>query len=543
MGGFPQGDVVIALFSFCGLASAKRCLALVVAALGVIAAYGFAWAGEGAAHRLPVPSDTAQEEAMKLVRELYKKEYEAAKTTAQVLALTRKMIDQAAKSTSDPAGCFVLLRTARDIAAKAGDAEAPLAAVEEMAGIFDVDAFALKEDALRTASKAAATAEQLLMVAAQASAIAEDAVAADSYDAAARLGELAYAAAQRSRDAGAARRVAARNQQIAALAREFAAVKAAMATLEKTPTDAGASLRVGRHLCGAKGDWVQGLPLLAKVSDPELKALAEKDLKGVDAAADQMALGDAWWALSDARDAHERDTWRLRAGHWYEKALPGVVGLTRAKLEKRLKDIAAIQRPGPRLAALDVLPGQEVPQGQWCDVLRWADPDKDGDAPGWKRAAGALVSRPGGGGKWLALPIRIEGAYELLIEFVLPDKGNLNPVIPVGSQWVNVISSSGGHGLSWVDGRSSGENPSTSKRNPLVPGRRHRMVVSVRPEQTVDERLTLDWEGAQTSLRGWDIPDKRRPYLGAWDADVLWHRALFRLVSGKATRVARDGAK
>lgn len=545
-----RGDEGAAPFPIYCPTDSKRLPVMLVAALVLLTACAPAWAAEAALQRLAVPSDAAQEEALKLVREVYKKEYATAKTAAEVLALARKMIDQAAKSTNDPAGCFVLLRTARDIAAKAGDAEVPLTAVEQMAGIFDVDALALKEEALRTASKAAATPDQLLVVAAQASAVAEDAVAVDNYEAATRLGELAYAAAQRSRDADAARRVAARNHQIAAFAQEFAAVKAAMATLEKTPTDAAASLRVGRHLCVLKGDWERGLPLLARGTDPELKGLAEKDLKGADAAVEQVALGDAWWTLADARDARESDAWRLRAGHWYEKALPGVTGLTKAKLEKRLKDVAAIQGPRAQFAPLDVLPGQEIPKGQWCDVLRWADPDKDGDARGWTRTAGALVTRHAGGGKWLALPVRIEGAYELLLEFVLPGKGMLNVVIPVGSHSVNVLSGPGFHGLMWVGGKGGGENPSTSKRNLLVLGRRHRMLISVRPEgdralvtTSVDGKPTIEWQGAQTSLGGWEIPDKRRPYLGTWDADVVWHRALFRLVSGKATRVARNDAK
>jgi len=243
----------------------------------------------------------------------------------------------------------------------------------------------------------------------------------------------------------------------------------------------------------------------------------------------------------------EKEGWKRRAGMWYEQAIgQGIAGLTKAKIEKRLAEIPSGGGTRPPVPTRDVAPGSEIPLGQWIDVLRWVDPAKDSVKPGWKWEGSALVTRPGGDGKTLGLPLLVEGGYDLAMDLTQPDKGNLNLVLPVGSRNVNVISWPGGHGLSWVDGREASANPTFTRKSPVVLGRRHRLVVSVRPEGdqasigvTMDGVPVIQWRGAQRSLAGWERPDHRVPNLGTFDANVIWHRVYFRLVSGKATRIVR----
>ena len=51
------------------------------------------------------------------------------------------------------------------------------------------------------------------------------------------------------------------------------------AQLKANPGDTAAHLALGRYFCLVKGDWEAGLPHLAQGDDPDLKALAEEDLK------------------------------------------------------------------------------------------------------------------------------------------------------------------------------------------------------------------------------------------------------------------------
>ena len=69
--------------------------------------------------KLPVPDAAAQQKAVELIREVYKEDYDKARTPAEKVALAEKMVRQAGQSNTDAAGRYVLLRTARDVAVQA----------------------------------------------------------------------------------------------------------------------------------------------------------------------------------------------------------------------------------------------------------------------------------------------------------------------------------------------------------------------------------------------------------------------------------------
>lgn len=69
--------------------------------------------------------------------------------------------------------------------------------------------------------------------------------------------------------------------------------------------------------------------MLAAGSDEELKSLAEKDVAGAASTKEQVKLGDAWWDVS-----------KERATYWYKQALPGLAGLEKDRVEKRVAAIA-----------------------------------------------------------------------------------------------------------------------------------------------------------------------------------------------------------
>jgi hypothetical protein len=115
-------------------------------------------------------------------------------------------------------------------------------------------------------------------------------------------------------------------------------VKAYTAMLEgkATPEE---YLQAGKFLCFVQGNWEPGLKALSQGKDETLKALAVKDLAGAEAAEDQIALGDAWSAIT-SKQPGARD----RVIHWYKKAWPTLKGITRERIRKKFQEISL--RPG-----------------------------------------------------------------------------------------------------------------------------------------------------------------------------------------------------
>src|SRR6185436_11513533 len=105
--------------------------------------------------------------------------------------------------------------------------------------------------------------------------------------------------------------------------------------------DPAANLTAGRFTCLAAGDWAKGLPMLAKGSDALLKAAAEKELAGEDAAA-----GDAWWAAAEKeRTTEYKKRMQARAARWYLAALTDASGLAKLQIEARLKQVGGLLLP------------------------------------------------------------------------------------------------------------------------------------------------------------------------------------------------------
>ena len=79
--------------------------------------------------------------------------------------------------------------------------------------------------------------------------------------------------------------------------------------------------------------------MLALGGDATLKALAQKDMKRPADAAEQVKLGDSWWNLAEKEEGAAQKNLQDRAGYWYKKALPGLAGLAKDKVEKRIASL------------------------------------------------------------------------------------------------------------------------------------------------------------------------------------------------------------
>jgi formylglycine-generating enzyme required for sulfatase activity len=139
----------------------------------------------------------------------------------------------------------------------------------------------------------------------------------------------------------------------------------AQATLAKTPDDPAANLAVGRYLALVQGDWDEGIVRLAKGPDGPLKDLTVKGLKPPAEPAALAEMGDAWFGASDKAKGKDKADLRAGAAYWYSLAEPGLTGLAKTIVEKRLKELGgkvAVAQPSsggkmPETIELPLAPG------------------------------------------------------------------------------------------------------------------------------------------------------------------------------------------
>jgi hypothetical protein len=339
--------------------------------------------------RVPVPPEADRQRAEKEIRDLFKAEY-ARRAAEDRQSLAARLLRESKGTREDAAARYVLLAEAVDLAAKAGDPTTALAAVEQMDKGFEVDALALKQEALETAARTVRTTEASAALADGSLAVAAEAADRDDYDAAVSLASKAESAARRARDTGLASRAREIRKDYDSLRSRFRKVKGDAETLKDKPDDPAANLAVGRFRCLEKGDWARGLPLLAKGSDAALKALAEKDLKKPTRIADRIALGDAWWEAAEKLGKSEKTACRERAVHWYRTVSRKATGLVktriRARIDEHAKATAPPMRAGPVPGAISLFNGR--------DLSAWVNA-KSGERATWPVVGGILETGTG----------------------------------------------------------------------------------------------------------------------------------------------------
>src|SRR5262249_31102244 len=148
-------------------------------------------------------------------------------------------------------------------------------------------------------------------------------------------------AAARSKSLALMNRVEKSRKDLAAVEKALEQIKPITDALKKDPDDAKANLEMGKYLCLTRGQWERGLPMLAKGSDEELKALAKKDLARPKSSKLQVGVGEGWWTRSEAEKDLAKLNLQGRAAYWYEKALPDLTGVTKVKLAKRVESYYA----------------------------------------------------------------------------------------------------------------------------------------------------------------------------------------------------------
>jgi hypothetical protein len=301
---------------------------------------GAAWSftsPSSADDRLPLPSKEEIKKAEALIGDLFRKDYMKTSAIARA-ALVEKLLEQAKETKDDPVARYVLLREARDISARLGDAATAMQVAEEIANNYQVGAGAARAavaDTLArvaTSSSAGSVAEALISAAGAAR-------AGDDSEGEIKLLQAAETAAKKSRNVALVAAATKRLKGAAAYKAESEKVKPFLDTLKDKPDDPEANAAVGRFRCLFKGEW-EGVENLLKGNDEALKAAAEKDKAATDGAdAEQVIAGDTWYDLAAKADADVKLAMQARAKHWYGTALENLSGLTKTKVEKRIAEL------------------------------------------------------------------------------------------------------------------------------------------------------------------------------------------------------------
>lgn len=293
-----------------------------------------------------VPSKDAIARASQLMRDTFQDDLAAATTPAAKLALAKRLIGVATDIRDDPAGQFVILDTARDLAIDAGDGATGLVAIDAMASGFAIDAWTEKVDWLAKLAESAKNAEQRRGAATQTFELAKVADDAAKFEIADRLCKLAISEGKKAAPFPLIKEMRLLSAEIETRLLAFKEYETASQKLAADSTNREANLTAGRYECFVVGNWVSGLQKLTAGSDASLQALATKDLAAPSDPERQVDVADGWQALAEGATGRAAANLHEHAADWYEKAVSKATGLLKAKAERRLEESRAAASAG-----------------------------------------------------------------------------------------------------------------------------------------------------------------------------------------------------
>ena len=149
----------------------------------------------------------------------------------------------------------------------------------------------------------------------------------------------ASAMAGRITDGDLRKRVTQRKKEIDDLKKQVDLAEMARARLKSDPDNVKANLALGRSLCFNKGEWDEGLPLLAKGDDEKLKNAATKEIAKPTEAVAQEEIANLWFALAANANSADKLAMLDHAKEFYETAVRDLPALAKLRVEKRISEI------------------------------------------------------------------------------------------------------------------------------------------------------------------------------------------------------------
>ena len=309
--------------------------------------------------RQSVPDQEALAKARTLLKEVYSKGFEEAKSAQQRQQFVRTLLTDATKFEQSPADYHEVLRIVRELAAGLDDVATTLKGCDLLEKSFQVDALPLRLQALEALSKTGQSAQPIDLAIKESSRIVDEALQADRFEIAIPANDLVLSftrmAAGKDRTASSGQTSGANDRsnwmkaeigRIQQRGKWLEMAKAigdesnrAAAELKANPKDPNAHEIVGKYLCLVKGKWDEGLPHLARAADFKLRGLASLDLETERPSQESLRLADQYWDHAEGFKPPYKRGLQLRAVYLYELAAAGLgESLEKAKTRKRIED-------------------------------------------------------------------------------------------------------------------------------------------------------------------------------------------------------------
>lgn len=304
--------------------------------------------------RSEVPSGLAFDEAVKTIRELFAESYSSAVNTPKRKALPDELLRRARQERSDAVARYALLHEAYEQAIEVGDAARFEAAVEAMARDYRVSWPTLALSGITRAVKrtrdAAVARDYVQLSIRMALKAAGENQMDESVSLATAARDLAREVALRTkdtkdgkRDADMVRNAVAVMKDVEQRRDQYAEFHKAELRLAEEPDNAEALRVVGRYYCLVRDDWRRGLQSLAQ-ADETLRKLVEAEGQSP---GEPLTLADQWFEAASGAEPAVRPIFQARALHWYRRAIDGLSGLQRVRVEARIKELKeAKSKPG-----------------------------------------------------------------------------------------------------------------------------------------------------------------------------------------------------
>ena len=485
------------------------------------------------AARIPVPGEQALADSTKLIADVYKTDYAQATTPALKQKLAKKLLDDAQVTKDDPVARYALLQVAKKIAIGIGDVETAMLVIEATAKSFAIDDVAQRRQLLEELAGQAKSSDDNYALTRYVARELVPLVKESKLPAAQALTEFGLATAKKAKDPDLLKQWSRRLESLKQQQQAWAKAEPALIVLNTKPGDAAANSEVGKYACYFQDDWQRGLPMLALGGDKELAALAEKELRGASATAEQLALADGWYDLSLARAEAEKLALQRHAAKLYRRLLPALQALALRRVEKRLEEIAAATSP--------------FVKDEWVEVLDYVQLPKHLVENQWQAEGLSIVTRQAEHCKAFRIPVEINGNYELRIKATkLSGKEGITLSLshPVNNcQFLLCCYGGELSGINNVNGveLNSDRNSSRVATKALADGRTFQYAIQVetRGDQaqissTLENVRLTRWAGPISALSPYTAEWKGSLYIRHCGQGLAVHSVQLKLKSGAA---------
>lgn len=371
--------------------------ALIPPLLAGVVALHVAGAAEQGQAKVAVPSAAAQRTSRQRMDEAFPVEGGKA-STPTAKADRARMLLAAATPDLGPADRYVLLDTARVLAAEAGDVDGAMSCLAALAREFSLPADAEAAKTLQAVAPKADATEVPRLVEESIDLSARIRAAGD-VDGAEELLRTVIAAAKRvnarSHMEMAVTALAGQRQSDRALSKE----RALESRLADSPDDEAIAMELAIIKCLTREDWVTGLRMLQRAGDERAAALAKQDMAVGNEPANVLRMADAWWDFAGQSKGDLARIATFRAVSHYTAAWDSLKGLDRPRVQRRMEEAnaklakktggRATSRPAGLLlhvdaseqTALVAADSRPVGSRKGIAVARWLDAGNIGFSP------------------------------------------------------------------------------------------------------------------------------------------------------------------